>query len=86
MPTTQELFLRKVYTYLSTNTSDCEIMKADNTEFTNFLRDAASNSNNERTADPEKKKWWQILVNAIINVGVEILSGGTVHTNIDLFP
>lgn len=83
----QDIFLKKVYLYVSNNTPDCDILKADNSEFKAFVTDMSKNPRNQGEPTPiAGKKWWQILINAVINIGVEIATGGTVHPNVDLFP
>ena len=83
----QEEFLRKVYSYVSNNTPDCEIMEADNSEFKSFVIDLSQSERNQ--GDPStmgKKKWWQILINVAINVAIDVLIPGNDIDNVDLFP
>ena len=82
----QEIFLKKIYLYVSNNTSDCDILNADTSDYVNFISDLSKNpANQAKSADPGKKKWWQILINVAINVGLDILVPGNTQ-NVDLFP
>lgn len=82
----QDLFLRKVYSYVTNNTPDCDIMKADNSEFKTFVLELSKSPKNQ--GDPVtmgKKRWWQVLINVVINVGIDILVPGNT-VDVDLFP
>lgn len=84
---TQDEFLRKVYGYVSSNTAECDIMKSDNSVLTRFASDISKSQSNQSTSVfTAKKKWWQILINAAINIGVEVATGGSIHPNVDLWP
>lgn len=82
----QEKFFRKVYGYIQNNTASCDILKADQTEFENYLTDLSKNSPKQSSVTG-KKKWWQILINAAINIGVDALGLDPKNEiNIDLWP
>jgi hypothetical protein len=84
---TQDEFFRKVYTYVSSGTADCDIMKADNSILTKFATDLVKSPRNVSTPGDTysaKKRWWQILINAAINISLDLLE--IKHEAVDLFP
>jgi hypothetical protein len=85
---TQDEFFRKVYTYVSNGTTDCDIMKADNSILTRFAMDLLKNPKNAgsfESAYSERKKWWQIAINISINVLLTIFVSPA-HDQADLWP
>lgn len=83
----QDGFYRKVYYYINNNTPTCDIIKADNIEFENYLNDLSKNSTYQKAGDPFKKKWWQILINAAINITIDAVGlDPNNQINIDLWP
>ncbi|WP_300568336.1 hypothetical protein [Flavobacterium sp.] len=80
----QEEFFKKVYGYVSDNTPDCEILKADNTVLSKFAIELSKNPKNQGTS-LEGKKWWQILINTALNVLLDVVLP-TNNQNIDLWP
>jgi hypothetical protein len=81
---TQDEFFRKVYYYLSNETPACDIMKEDNSILSRFAIDMSKSPANVEKTGP--KKWWQILINAVINLAIDIYAPGNGLPNIDLWP
>lgn len=83
---TQNEFYRSVYNYVNNNTPTCEIIKADHPEFEKYLNDLSKDSSFQRNGDPEKKKWWQVVVNLAINIAVDIFIPNNDIPDVDLWP
>ena len=86
VPSQDELF-RKVYGYVSAGTADCDIAKADNSVLSRFAQEMANSPKNQSTPNVVyslDKKWWQILINVVINVGLDLLP--VPHQPVDLWP
>lgn len=84
----QDEFLRKVYGYLNAATPDCDILKGDNSSLSRFAVDLANSPKNQGTPNTvysDKKKWWQILINTVINVAADIFIPAN-DINVDLWP
>ncbi len=92
----QDLLLKKVYGYLSAGTTDAEILRADNTIIQTFAADAQKQPQHTSTFEKalhqgEPKKWWQNLVNWVLNAGAQVggvmigVPPGTIPP-IDLWP
>lgn len=83
----QDLFLWKVSSYVTNNTPDCEIMKADNSEFKTFVLELSKSPKNQGdSVTMQNEKWWQVLINVGINVEIDILLPGNTIDPVDLFP
>lgn len=80
----QDEFFRTVYKYINSNTASCDILKAEHPEYENYLKDLSNTKSEGKVAGP--KKWWQILINAAINIGLDIVIPGNSIPDIDLFP
>ena len=70
----QDEFFRKVYSYVSTNTADCDIVKGDNSALLRFALDLSNSSRNIAGTSTlfGKKKWWQNLIEAAANIALDI--------------
>lgn len=88
----QDALFKKVYSYVSNNTADCDIINADNSVLTQCVNDLSKSPKHQSTyakAQNPPKKWWQIAINWVINtVGGIILSnnGITPPPPVDIFP
>lgn len=70
---TQDEFFKKIYGYLSSNTSDCDILKSDNSVLSRFAVDLSKNPKNQTTSALTGKKWWQVLIEVAVNVIIDVL-------------
>jgi len=89
----QDLLFKKVHSYLTNNTAECDIMKADNSILLTFATDLSKNPPNQSTLEKAHsnppKKWWMIAINWIVNGVATIITtqnGLPPMPPIDLFP
>ncbi len=71
----QDLLFRKIYSYVSNGTPDCDIMKADNTILLtcamDLSKDVKFNSTADKALSNPPKKWWQVLINWAANAVIQ---------------
>lgn len=76
----QDLFFKKVYSYLQAGTSDADILKSDNTILETVAAESQKIKANVSTFEKalhlgEPKKWWMIAINWVVNTAATV--GGT---------
>lgn len=82
----QNEFYKTVYNYINKSTSTCDILNAEHPEFEKYINELAKDSTYQKAGDPGKKKWWQILINVAINVGLDVIVPGNNIPDVDLWP
>ena len=72
----QDLLFRKIYSYVSNGTADCDIMKADNsillTCTMELSKDARFLASADKALTNPPKKWWQSLINWVANTALQM--------------
>ena len=87
----QDEFYKKLYSYVSNNTSAAEILKSDNSSLKRFAQDLAKNpkilASETGKAPKGKKNGWMHFLNQLVNIIIEIIIPGDEPVqDVDLFP
>ena len=74
-PSPNDPLFVQVFNYIKKGASDSEILKGDTTPLINYTKKVIENQPDNVPNQPEsyKRKWWQTLINIVIQVVVTIL-------------